>query len=185
MSIVGHTSVEGFFHEVLGEALSQTGISVSPSTEFYLVGLLGEFASARIPDTPLALRLVQSEGGERVTALKEIGDTSLYVSGFFAESLSRQLVDVDYYIGMGGTAYRELSQRLAQSGVAQVYSELSAGFPAFVDVLARVRSQVNFAGDDVVTLYQEWLRTKSDWIEEKLRKSGVLVEGQGGEGYVQ
>ncbi|MCP4449563.1 MAG: hypothetical protein GY811_30155 [Myxococcales bacterium] len=176
MGIIGHTSVEGFFHEILTEALGQSGLHVSSGTEYYLVGLLGEFASARISDEPMALRLATTEdAGERALALKEIGDTSLYVSGFFAESIRRQLVDVDYYIGMGGAAYRELSHRMCGSHVAEVYAELSGRFPAFVDVLARIRSQVSFAGDDVLSLYQEWMRTKSDWIESKLADMGVLV----------
>ena len=176
MGIIGHLSVEGFFHEILGEALGKSGMNVSIGAEYYLVGLLGEFAKGRISDEPMALRLSKTEdAGERVQALKEIGDTSLYVSGFFAESISRQLVDVDYYIGMGGAAYRELSHRMGSSHVAEVYAELAGQFPAFVDVLARIRNQVSFAGDDVVSLYQEWMRTRSDWIEEKLSAMGVLV----------
>lgn len=188
MGIIGHSSVEGFFREVLTEALDHSGMRVSPSTTYYLVGLLGEFAKARISDAPLGLRLVSTEGGaERVQALKEIGDTSLYVSGFFAESMNRKLVDVDYYIGMGGAAYSELSGRLGSTAAAEVYAELSGRFPAFVDVLARIRSQVNFAGDDVVTLYKEWMRTKSDWIEERLGKMGVLVTptANDDDGYLQ
>ena len=46
------------------------------------------------------MKLAQSQDadpGERVKTLKEVGDTSLYVSGFFAESLTRSLVDVDYW----------------------------------------------------------------------------------------
>ena len=190
MGIIGHSSVEGFFHEILGQALGQSGMSVSSGTEYYLVGLLGEFAKGRISDEPLGMRLVSTEdAAQRVTALKEIGDTSLYVSGFFAESIQRQLVDVEYYIGMGGAAYRELAQRMGSSAAADVYAELSGRFPAFVDVLGRIRSQVSFAGDDVLSLYQEWVRTRSDWIEEKLSDMGVLVtpaptDDEGG-GYLQ
>lgn len=188
MGIIGHSSVEGFFQEVLVEALGHSGMRVSPSTEYYLVGLLGEFAKGRISDEPLGLKLVSTEEtAARVAALKEVGDTSLYVSGFFAESVNRQLVDVDYYIGMGGAAYGELAGRMGGSSVSEVYAELSQRFPAFVDVLARIRSQVNFAGHDVVALYQEWLRTRSDWIEERLSKMGVLVTpaADDDEGYVQ
>jgi len=177
MSIIGHASVEGFFHDTLEEALGQVGMQVSPQTEYYLVGLLGEFAKGRISDEPLGLLMVSSDGvAARVSALKEVGDTSLYVSGFFAESVNRQLVDLDYYIGMGGAAYRELAGRMGRSAAAEVYAELAARFPAFVDVLARIRSQVSFAGDDVVSLYQEWVRTRSDWIEDKLSGMGVLVK---------
>ncbi len=188
MGIIGHSSVEGFFQEVLSAALDHSGMTVSPSTEYYLVGLLGEFAKARISDAPLGLRLVGTEdGAKRVQALKEIGDTSLYVSGFFAESMSRRLVDLDYYMGMGGAAYAELSGRLGSTAAAEVYAELARRFPAFVDVLARIRSQVNFAGDDVVNLYREWMRTRSDWIEERLGKMGVLVtpSPDDDEGYLQ
>jgi hypothetical protein len=176
MGIIGHSSVEGFFQEVLGEALGKAGLQIAPPTEYYLVGLLGEFTKAKISDEPMGLRLVSTEDtAARVAALKEIGDTSLYVSGFFAESLNRQLVDRDYYIGMGGAAYGELAGRMGGSSVSEVYAELSGKFPAFVDVLAIVRSRVNFAGQDVVALYQEWMRTRSDWIEERLSEMGVLV----------
>ncbi len=176
MGIIGHSSVEGFFHEILGEALGKSGMSVSSGAEYYLVGLLGEFAKGRISDEPMGMRLASTaDPAARVQALKEIGDTALYVSGFFAESMNRQLVDVDYYIGMGGAAYRELGQRMSGSAAADVYAELSARFPAFVDVLARIRGQVSFAGDDVVSLYQEWVRTRSDWIEDRLSDMGVLV----------
>jgi hypothetical protein len=97
------------------------------------------------------------------------------------------MVDVDYYIGMGGAAYRELAGRMGGSSVADVYAELSSRFPDCVDVLGRIRSQVNFAGHDVVALYQEWLRTRSDWIEERLSKLGVLVKPSEDEdeGYLQ
>jgi len=186
MSIIGHSSVEGFFQEILSKALSHTGMQVAPSTEYYLVALLGDFTKARISDEPLGLRLASTEqAAERVASLKEIGDTALYVSGFFAESVNRQLVDVEYYIGMGGAAYGELAGRMEGSSVADVYAELSQRFPAFVDVLARMRSQVNFAGHDVVALYQEWLRTRSEWVEARLSKMGVLVSSGSSEGYLQ
>ena len=176
MGIIGHSSVEGFFQEILVEALDHSGMKVAPSTEYYLVGLLGDYSKTQISDKPLGLRLAcTKESAERVTALKEIGDTALYVSGFFAESVNRQLVGVDYYIGMGGAAYGELAGRMSKSSVAEVYAELAERFPDFVEVLARIRSQVNFSRHDVVGLYQEWLRTRSDWIEERLSKLGVLV----------
>jgi hypothetical protein len=182
MSVTTHSSVEGFFHEVLTSALDSQGVEASQSTEFYLVGLLGEYARARIPDEPLSLKLVGTRGaeaGERVRALKEVGDTTLYVTGFFADSLQRKLVGVDYYMDLGKAAYHELAQRLATSSVHEVYEELSNKFPRFVDVLAEVRSHTQFLGQDVVRLYEEWLRTRSDWVEQRLRLLGVLVHGGG------
>jgi hypothetical protein len=180
MSVTTHSSVEGFFQEVLAGALDRQGVEASQPTEFYLVGLLGEFTKARIPDEPLSLRLVGTSGadaGERVRALKEVGDTSLYLTGFFADSLQRKLVGVDYYMDLGKAAYRELAQRLGSSSVREVYQELSGKFPRFVDVLNEVRRHTTFLGQDVVRLYEEWLRTRSDWVENRLRALGVLVQG--------
>src|SRR5512134_3395943 len=103
MDVTLAASVDEFFHEVIQDALGSVHLRVSEPTEWYLVGLLGEFTRARITDQPLGLQLAEapSDPGERVRRLKQVGDTSLYVSGFFAESLGRKLVDADYYASIG------------------------------------------------------------------------------------
>jgi hypothetical protein len=177
MALTTHVSVESFFHEAVCDALDSQGIAVSPPTEFYLVGLLGEYAHARIPDEPLSLKLAGTglDASERVKNLKQVGDTSLYIVGFFAESLGRKVVGVDYYKDLGRAAYRELAGRLGNSSVAEVYDELAGRFPRFVDVLTEVRRNVDFVGSDVVKLYEEWVRTRAEWIERRLARLGVLV----------
>jgi hypothetical protein len=188
MAVTPHASVEGFFHEILSEAMGRQGVSPSESTSFYLVGLLAEFARARIPDEPLSIKLAQpAEAAVRVKNLKQVGDTSLYVTGFFADSLERQVVGVDYYMDLGKAAYGELARRLSTSSVAEVYEELAARFPRFVDVLSDVRRNVDFFGQDVVRLYEEWTRTKSEWVERRLCELGMIVPGRDPDdgGYLQ
>jgi hypothetical protein len=177
MDVTPHASVDEFFHDVVQDALEAVRLPVGEPTEWYLVGLLGEFTRARITDQPLGLQLAEApaDPGERVRRLKQVGDTSLYVSGFFAESLGRKLVDVDYYVSIGTSAYRQLAQRLGGS-LTEVYGELAARFPAFVEVLAEVRRRVDFAGADITKLYEQWLRTRDEWVEKKLRAFGVLVD---------
>jgi hypothetical protein len=178
MDLTCHASVDEYFHEVVTDALEATHVEATPGAEWYLVSLLGDFTRARIPDESLALKLCgaqNAEAGARVKTLKEVGDTSLYVAGFFAESLGRRLVDVEYYVGLGTQAYRELSSRLGGS-LTQVYGELAASFPQFVDVLTEVRRRVDFAGADLIKLYEQWLRTRDEWVEKKLRAFGVLVD---------
>jgi hypothetical protein len=182
IDVVPHASVDAFFHEVLTDALESMRVDATEPAGWYLVSLLGDFTRARLPDEPLAVKLAQSvaaDPGERVKTLKEVGDTSLYVAGFFAESLSRKLVDADYYIGLGRGAYAELAGRMGSSSITEVYRELSEGFPGFVEVLAEVRRRVDFAGADVMKLYEQWLRTRDAWIEKKLRALGVLVDPGG------
>jgi hypothetical protein len=183
MELVQHASVEAFFHEVVTDALASVEVSATEPAEWYLVGLLGDFAHARITDEPLAMKLAgarDAEPGERVRALKEVGDTTLYLTGFFSDSLHGTLVDPDYYIGLGTTAYRELAGRLGTStgsaSLADVYQELAAKFPRFVDVLADVRKRVDFVSGDVVKLYQRWLVSRDEWVERRLRAAGMIVD---------
>jgi hypothetical protein len=171
-------SVDGFFYEVVAESLEAVRLRSTEPANWYLVSLLGDFTRTRLPDTPLALRLAEAKlaaPAERVRALKEVGDTSLYVAGFFAESLSRKLVDADYYVGLGRGAYAELAGQLSGS-LTEVYRELADNFPGFVEVLGEVRRRVDFAGADLMKLYEQWLRTRDAWIEKKLRALGVLVD---------
>ncbi len=179
MDVTLATSVDEFFHEVVTDALSAVDLDASEPASWYLVGLLGDMTRARLTDEPLGLKLAQSGGdpGERVKTLKEVGDTSLYVAGFFAESLGRSLVDVDYYVGIGQTAYARLARSMGgRTSLTEVYDELAENFPLFVDVLAEVRKRTDFATSDVTRLYEIWLRTRDEWIEKKLRTVGVLVD---------
>jgi hypothetical protein len=179
MDVTLATSVDEFFHEVVTEAIEEVDLDASEPASWYLVGLLGDMSRTRIPDEPLGVKLAQpgADAGERVRNLKQVGDTSLYVAGFFAESLNRSLVDVDYYVGLGQSAYGQLARSLgATKTIGDVYEELAAKFPRFVDVLAEVRKKTDFATPDVGKLYEMWLRTRDEWLEKKLRAAGVLVD---------
>lgn len=183
MDVTLATSVDEFFHEVVSDALDAVDLDASEPAGWYLVGLLGEFTTQRVTDEPLGLKLATAahNPGDRVRTLKEVGDTSLYVAGFFAESLSRSLVDVDYYVGLGQQAYTQLARSLGkQRSIGEVYEELAANFPQFVDVLAAVRKRVQIAEmnatSDVTRLYEIWLRTRDAWVEKKLKQAGLIVD---------
>jgi len=185
MDLTLAASVDEFFHEVVTDALSAVDLEVSQPASWYLVGLLGEFTRARLTDEPLGLKLAQpgEDPADRMRNLKEVGDTSLYVAGFFAESLTRSLVDVDYYVGIGQNAYSQLARSFGSGGgrsLSEVYEELAEKFPKFVDVLAAVRKRISIAEmnatTDISRLYEIWLRTRDEWIEKKLRAAGVLID---------
>ena len=183
MDVTLASSVDEFFHEVVTDALTAVDLDASESASWYLVGLLGDFTKARLTDEPLGIKLAQPSDslGERVRNLKEVGDTSLYLAGFFAESLTRSLVDVDYYVGLGQSAYAQLARSLGGGrSLTEVYQELAAKFPRFVDVLGVVRKRTAMAelgaSPDVGRLYEIWLRTRDEWVERKLHQAGILVD---------
>ncbi len=185
MEIVALASLNEFFHDALNRALRNQGVSANEGVAAYLVNLLAAFSTVAPNDEPLGMKLASAQVAapeERIRALRDVGDTSLYMSGFFAESLSRRLVDVDYYISLGGSAYGQLARTYERrhASVGGVYDELGHHFSDYVEVLAEV-SQTTSLGTPtgVVQLYERWLKTGSDWAERRLRKSGVVPRRNG------
>src|SRR5262249_16416369 len=102
MEVKSAGSLSEFFREAVTSALRNQKIDTTELTQFYLVNLLTEFAHSEPSEEALAIQMCQGLGahpGDRAQHLKQVGDTSLFVSGFFPDSLNRSLVDVDYYIG--------------------------------------------------------------------------------------
>jgi hypothetical protein len=181
-----HQSVIEFFHQVVTQALKSQQVDATDHTEFYLVHLLSGFTkTAKIDEEPLVLKLAQATTfapEERVRALREVGDTTLYVSGFFADSLARKLVDVDYYMQMGGAAYGQASRLVAQSRAGhadsrgEVWAELAGKFPQYVEVLHEIRANTHIASStNLLRLYEEWLKTGSEWMEKRLKATGLMA----------
>lgn len=180
------TSTSEFFHEVITAAMAEHDLRLQETTEYYLVNLLAENTAARVDDEPLALKLAQAglaEPPERARLLREIGDTALVTSGFFAESLTRRMVSVEYYIDLGGSAYRQLARagRYVSELFRGVYAELASHFPRLVDVLGEARGRMNLnASVNILRLYEQWLETRSEFIARRLRAAGFILPTPGG-----
>jgi hypothetical protein len=166
-----------YFKALVDAALAHQQIRAGELTSFYVVQLLTTFLQrpADDDDEPLALKLtraLEAEGAQQRNSLKQIGDVSLFVSGFFSDSLRRKLVDVDYYAAIGGCAYSALS-RYETDALSPAFAELSQKFVDFVDVLSEVSERTSCASNsDLLRLYEKWLKTGS-------RHSGKLLEERG------
>jgi hypothetical protein len=176
--VVRRESAVEYFKELVDGALEHQGIVAGELTAFYVVQLLAGFLQRPAEgelDEPLGVRLARAlEGGgiEQRTSLRQIGDNSLFISGFFSDSLRRKLVDVDYYVNIGGVAYTALS-RYETDAFSPVFAELAGKFVEFVDVLSEVSERsCCTSNSDLLRLYEKWLRTGS-------RRSGQLLVEQG------
>jgi hypothetical protein len=173
---------------MLNSALSNQRIDATPDSVDYVVHALTDFSRAdRLYDNseygygvePLALMyadvVYSTDVAEWRQALRRLGGVALFIAGMFPHSLSRKLVDVDYYVAMGGSAYGELSSsRLHHSGLNPVYAELSSKFTDFVDALAEVGSDANFSNDsNFLRSYENWLRTGSQRAARHFRGAGI------------
>src|SRR5436305_14408819 len=100
-----------YFRDLIESALVRQHLRTSDLTSYYLVDLLCRFVrpDRRIPfndDTgePLALRLaraLESGGMEQRVRLRNLGDFSLFTSGYFPDSLGRRVADGVYVGSMG------------------------------------------------------------------------------------
>ena len=190
-SLIVDMNVAEYFKDSLHSALSRQKVKAGEDTVFYVVNLLAWCVRAEnlFPQTadgalmqPLALtygEALEAQSAEaREAALRRLGDVALVVAGLFAASFSRKLVDIDYYIGMGGNAYGMLSAQASATVRARtfraVFAELSAKFQSFVDALAEVGDNSALGSQaDVLRLYEIWLRTGSAYAAERLRKQGI------------
>jgi len=184
-------SLQEFFRNSVCSAMDRQGVDADDHTAYYVVNLLTLFARSEVlyegsgesrTLKPLALILAEALEAqsveERNFALQRIGDISLFVAGFFGESLSRRHVDIDYYVRMGGSAYGSLSENVRGSVRGQaftpVFAELASKFQDFVDVLTEVRDEARGNDDvDVLRLYEVWLKTGSKRAERVLRRLGI------------
>ena len=187
-------SLEAFFQGEVNRACRDEGFEADGLTQHYLVHLLAAYAAQPIEDHPLGPQLMQAIGAparERRVALKTIGDTSLFLSGFWGDSLGGKLVDVDYYIDMGGIAYGELARAslgTATEPYAAVFEQLAAHFMRFVEVLMTISKRTARARNDrdVVRIYERWLRTRSGWAARRLAEAGVMpIAPRGDQGLLQ
>src|SRR5215470_2075204 len=114
-AIFRRESAMEYFKELVDGALAHQRIAAGELTAFYVVQMLTGFLQrpTDADDAPLGVQLahaLESGGVQQRVNLRRIGDASLFISGYFSDSLRRKLVDVDYYVSIGGHAYTALSR---------------------------------------------------------------------------
>ena len=189
-----------FFKDALHGALEKRHLAVEDQTEHYVVNLLTLFSrSEALYDTtsegrrlkPLVVMLSEAlearSEGDRNRGLQRLGDVSLFVAGFFAQSFARKLIDIDYHIAMGGRAYATLAETLSRGKgrvLGHVFSELASNFQPMVDALNEVsETSYTHSDKDILRLYEVWMKTGSKRCYEILKRLGVEPTTAGGTGF--
>lgn len=179
-----------YFDSLVRTGIDSRGLTVSTPIVRYLAKMLTHYVDARNLHEPefdesgkknpqtlaeLWLTAQNSEPTVQKELLKKLGDKTLYIAGFFSESLARSLVDVDYYYAMGTSAYKSLSYT-ADPLNRPIFSEISTRFIEFAEVF-NVISHDSFVKTDqgILRLYESYLRTGSELAKEKLEALGVFT----------
>lgn len=180
-------SIRGFFSEELSSALTRHGVAAEKGSFQYLVELLtqyvetenffertheGKFGNNYLVD--LYVKYLHAGTEERKTILKRLGDICLLVSGYFAASLNKRVSGIDYYFGMGGTAYHTLANLHLDSMVKELFKELSSKFQPFSNVLGEMGDSAGMqSNSDLIHLYERWLTTGSEALRQRLSQHGI------------
>jgi hypothetical protein len=193
--VIQQKNLRHFFQESVHQALKNQHLQAKEYTIVYLVNLLTTFsrsenlfelepANGGLALKPLAGfyndAVNANSGFERDLALQRMGDIALFIAGIFSQSLRNKLVDIDYYVNMGGTAYASLAdikqRKLSGAALGDIFSELSDKFIGFVDVLGEVGEGLQTPSDTgLLRLYEIWLRTGSKRAQNQLQKQGLQI----------
>lgn len=182
-----------FFRVRVTEALANLNLSVPGTVESYLVNLLCEFINPgdietanglklSALDTPLAIMLKEASEAppnQRLRILKYLGDTSLYISGFFQDYFNRKTYDASYFSSVGASAYENVSLLMRdQHGdrhFSAIYRDLAYHFADLVEVLAEVsESPDENRPVDILAVYDRWNRSPSERLRRILGRFGII-----------
>ena len=179
------SGVREYFSGELKSAMERQKLSAKPGSVDYLADLLVRYmdsesffvknAEGKLENNILAdlyAQYMQGSQSTRRITLRRLGDICLLITGFFADSLKRKVVDIDYYFGMGGSAYWKLSH--LNEGAGSLYQELAVKFKPFSDVLGEMSERSGLqSNSDLLRLYERWLFTGSERIKGVLFEHGI------------
>lgn len=186
-------SLNVFFHECLNKAKENQKLSLQEVTQIYVVHLLEKaldtakiFASkdTQEMEEPLAFLLGRAlstnDTLQKLGLLRQIGDRSLFVSGFFSDSFAAKSIDIDYYMNMGEQAYRGVSNLVEEKYndklFPEAFLELSTKFRNLVDVMSEISEMAGLTNNqNLLRLYERWMFTKSARLYGKLKEQGVIA----------
>lgn len=182
--IESHVDVRLYFRERLQEALRTRAVETQERTEFYLVNLLSSFAVSpdeevlSLPLVKLLSEAMEAETQlERIRRFRDLGDSALYILGFFADHLEHRRISRDYVVTMGGQAYLNAGQ-LVQRGdgmLSEVYEELARKFDTLARAIYDVREATTLrTPQDIVKLYERWRTTRSPELAKRLKEEGLF-----------
>lgn len=183
------TSPQEFFHKELMSILRSNNLFLSQDIEYYIVNLLCTYITPEVLclkdgdynplTTPLAIlfeKAVEAPPDEKFKILKSVGDTSLYVSGFFQDSFNKKTFSLEYFINLGINAYLNVSNLSTfPTRNSKVYSKLADKFPDLVEIVATLSDKLGEPKNiDILTIYERWNENKSERLLKKLTNQGII-----------
>lgn len=119
--LVLETSLQSFFFDELSRVNEKSSRPLPKETVFYSSLVLDQYGESgnyfetvegKVREKILGVKLLEAchlPKQKQMRALRDIGDTALFICGFFSDSLNGKIIDTSYYQQIGRSAYRRLN----------------------------------------------------------------------------
>ncbi|MEM7561899.1 MAG: hypothetical protein AAF353_02485 [Pseudomonadota bacterium] len=188
---ITETSLSSYFKKRLTRYARRFKPPPHEDTCWYLSSLLERFGRSEqlfaYQDEQLALRplallyndaLAADSSRERCLMLQQLGDMSLFLGALFPERYHRKGILQDYFVGMGGSAYDYLADNARTN--RHIFAELANTFTRMLEMVANACSKKHrMSTEEVLGLYQRWLKTRDPVTENQLRMIGINLSDSG------
>jgi len=163
--IILETSLQSFFFDQLHELNRKSSRPLSQEAIYYSSTVLDKFSESnnyfetvegRIREKILGLKLLESQNESKLKQkkiLNDIGDTALFMCGYFSKSLNTKIVDSKYYSNLGISAYQRLNHLEPDfMEIPSFYLKLSGSFSAITDLISAVAHKLNKENEDITLM---------------------------------
>lgn len=183
-------SSKEYFNELLEDVLKvNEGFELHPFSKLYLSELLTNFVhvdslfekteDGKVVSKMLSEQFFESQNldtATKIQKLKKLAETTLYVSGFFAASLNKKLINQSYYIQVGAMVYANLSNVVEPKPKSNLYSHVANHFLNYADLLTEVSQKANIQkSNDVLEMFGRYMDSGSAWAEKLLIQNGIAI----------
>ena len=151
-SVILEASLQTFFFDELDKVNQKSLNPVSREKIFYSSLIMDKYSlsehffekeDGKVRDKILGIKLLEAShmtANKKKQVVKDVAETSLFLCGFFSDSLNRKIVDVGYYRDIGQSAYQMLNNLIPSFyEIDSFYKSVSNQFDTLASLIRIVR----------------------------------------------
>lgn len=161
-SVILEASLQTFFFDELEKVNKKFQSPVSKEKIFYSSLVMDKFSQSkhffekdgdRFRDKILGVKLLEASHlpkNKKKEMIKDVAETSLFICGFFSDSLNRKIVDISYYKDVGQTAYGMLDGMIPSFyDIDSFYRSVSSQFETLAQLMKVVSESTHQNAQDI------------------------------------
>jgi len=156
-----------FFKQKINEYFTQQKIRVEKDTEHYLIDILSKYIAAdQIKYSTLFEIYEKCVYENKIEHYAYLGEHSLYMAGMFPGSITKSLVNIDYYVNMGSLGFEQASKMSLSKTNRKIYKDLAIGFKHYMNSFYLISKDSLFK--DTLSMHVHYLQTENPALLQDL-----------------